>query len=402
MPEDSPIIKVAHVTTVDISLRYLLLNQMQSIQEAGYEICGVSAVGPDVRIIEQGGIRHIAVPFTRASNLTPVDDLKAFVHLVRLFRREKFTIVHTHTAKPDLYATIAARLAGTPIVLTTLHGFFFHDNMARHWRRLFIILARIGGWFADVILSQNPEDLETNRREKVYRPDKMKQLGNGIDISRFNRDRLDKRVLAQTRAELDIPPGVPVVGFVGRLVRDKGVLELLEAAKTIHQQMPDARFLLVGMIDWAKEDAITPEIAKAYGLEEVCVFTGQREDMPELYALMDVFVLPSHREAFPRSVMEASAMQVPCVVTDVRGCRTAVENGRNGLLVPLGDVPALAEAILQLLQNPAERERMGCEGRLMAQERFDEQLVFDIVKAEYARLLQEKGLPVPAPTKIGH
>ncbi len=389
--------KVAHVSTVDISLRYLLLNQMKTIQTEGYQVIGVSAPGEETPVLQNAGIPYLAVPFARSSSLTPAADLRAFWHLVRLFRREQFTIVHTHTAKPDLYATLAARLTGVPVVITTLHGFYFHDRMPRHWRRFFVWMARIGGLFTDVVLSQNPEDMETNRLEKVYPESKMKFLGNGIDVAWFDRNRLTTPCLQATRQEVGLPADVPVVGFVGRLVKDKGILELLAAARIVRQQIPDVHFLLVGPADTAKADAIGPDIARHYDLEDACIFTGMRQDMPEVYGMMDLFVLPSHREAFPRSLMEASAMGVPCVATDVRGCRTAVTHGRNGLLVPLGDVPALAEAIIHLLQNREERHHMAAAGRQMALERFDEQQVFATVLAEYARLLTEKGWTVPQP-----
>jgi glycosyltransferase involved in cell wall biosynthesis len=385
-------IKVAHITTVDISLRYLLLNQMRSLQQASYIVKGISSPGPWVSEIEAGGIQHLAIPFVRSSRLTPWNDVIAFWHLYRLLRREKFTIVHTHTAKPDLYGQLAARLARTPIVLSTLHGFYFHEHMPKKWRRFFILLAKIGAHFSDVILSQNSEDMQTAQIEKICPPSKMKQLGNGIDVQRFDRARLDPQILQSKRRELNIPDDVPVVGFVGRLVKDKGILELLRAAQIIHRQLPDVRFLFIGLIDRHKLDVITPEIAKDYGLEHVCIFAGMREDMPEMYALMDVFVLPSHREAFPRAPMEASAMSVPCVATNVRGCRETVEEGRNGLLVPLGEVQPLAEAILSLLNDRNRARQMGIEGRRIALERFDEQLVFARVKAEYARLLEEKDL----------
>lgn len=389
-------VKVAHVCTVDISLRYLLLNQLKTMQAAGYQVWGISAPGVEVPLLASVGIPHLAVPFTRSSSLTPLADLRAFWHLVRLFRRERFTIVHTHTAKPDLYATMAARLAGVPVVLTTLHGFYFHDLMPDHWRRFFMTMAQIGGWFADVVLSQNPEDMTTNEKERVYRSAKMKFLGNGIDVTRFDRQQLDHTVLQARRREIGIPANAPVVGFVGRLVADKGILELLAAAQIIRQRVPEVRFLLVGPVDDAKVDVITPAIAHEYGLEDACIFTGMRQDMPEMFELMDICVLPSHREAFPRSLMEASAMGVPCVATDVRGCRTVVSHNQNGLLVPLGNVPALAEAILYLLQNKEEARRMGGEGRRIALERFDEQKVFATILAEYARLLTEKRLAVPA------
>ena len=167
----------------------------------------------------------------------------------------------------------------------------------------------------------------------------------------------------------------------------------------IRSQLPEVQFLMIGSIDREKPDALTPEIAGDYGLESTCIFAGSYppERMPELYALMDVFVLPSHRESFPRSPMEASAMAVPCVVTDIPGCREAVEHGRNGLLVPLGDVPALAQAILDLLTDRQRAQEIGQAGRRLALERFDERLVFEKVKAEYARLLQEKGIPLPVP-----
>lgn len=385
-------IKVAHVTTVDLSLRYLLLNQMQSIQEAGYQVYGLSAPGPYVPTLEQIGIRHIAVPFTRSSRLTPLDDLKAFWYLYRLFRREKFTIVHTHTAKPDLYGQLAARLAGVPIVMSTLHGFYFHEHMPSFWYRFYVLLARIGALCSDVILSQNPEDLQTAAREHICPSTKIKYLGNGIDVQRFDRAQIDLIDLKQLRKELGIAQDAQVVGFVARLVKDKGIYELLQAAQKVREFIPEARFLLVGMIDPDKRDAVTPEVALEYGLADTCIFTGHREDMPELYALMNVFVLPSHREAFPRVLMEAAAMALPSVVTNVRGCRTVVDDGQTGIIVELKDIDELANAIIHILKSPQQAAKMGLSGRQKAEREFDEQRVFETVKSVYAHLLHQKNL----------
>jgi len=174
---------------------------------------------------------------------------------------------------------------------------------------------------------------------------------------------------------------------------------LLGAGSLIaHELMPgfpDLRWLIIGPSDHGKSDALTHEIAREFGIAQACIFTGVRQDMPDLYALMAVFVLPSHREGFPRAPMEASAMGVPCVVTDIRGCRQVVEPGRNGLRVPVNDVPALACAVAMLLKDRARAQQMGQEGRRIALERFDEQLVFERVRAEYARLLHANGLPIP-------
>lgn len=388
--------KVAHITTVDLSLHYLLLNQLRSIQQAGYEVVGVSSPGLDVPAVEAAGIRHIAVQITRHP-FTPLQDLKTLWQLYRIIRREGFAIVHTHTPKPGFLGQVAAKMAGVPVIVNTLHGFYFHDHMHPVLRRFYIMLEKIAARCSDVILSQNREDIKTAIGEHICPPEKIRHLGNGIDVQRFNPASLTPQDIAGKRLEVGLPEGARVVGFVGRLVREKGLLELFAAARIVRERLPNVRFLFVGQVDSEKRDALTPDTAQEYGIADICHFLGRRQDMPGLYALMDVFVLPSHREGFPRAPMEASAMKVPCVVTDIRGCREVVEHGRNGLLVPLGDVQALAEAIVELLTDREKARRMGEEGRRMARERFDEQLVFEKVKAEYARLLREKGLPAPEP-----
>jgi glycosyltransferase involved in cell wall biosynthesis len=391
--------KIAHITTIDMSLRYLLLNQLQSIQRAGYEVVGISSPGPDVPAIEAAGIRHIPVRMTRHP-FTPLQDVKVLWQLYHIFRREDFTIIHTHNPKPGFLGQIAAEVTGVPIIVNTLHGFYFHDHMNLALRRFHIMLEKIAAGCSDAILSQNSEDIRTAISEGICPPEKITYLGNGIDIQRFNPATLTPKDITHTRTEIGLPIEAPVVGFVGRLVREKGLLELFAAACIVREQIPDVHFLFIGPVDPHKSDALTPDTWQEYGVVDMCHFLGIREDMPELYALMNVFVLPSHREGFPRAPMEASAMNIPCVVTNIRGCREAVEHGRNGLLVPLGDVQTLADAIIELLTDRERARRMGEEGRRMVLERFDERLVFEKVKAEYARLLQEKGLPVPEPRPI--
>lgn len=386
-------IKIAHITTIDTSLYSLLLNQLLSIGQAGYEVTGISSPGMYVPLLEAAGIRHIAVTMTR--NFTPLADMVSFWRLYRIIRRERFTIVHTHNPKPGLLGQLAARLAGVPIIVNTLHGFYFHDHMHPALRRFYITLEKIAASCSDVILSQNREDITVAVREGICSPGKIKYLGNGIDLSQFNPDRFSYRDLARCKKELGIPAGAPVVGFVGRLAaRRKGFLDFLAAGRLVAQRHPDVRFLIVGAADRGKPDAVEPSIAKEYEIARQSLFLGLRpnEELPLLYSLMDVLVLPSLFEGIPRVVMEASAMGVPAVVTDVKGNREAVIAGHNGLLVPLGDVPALATAISELLSDREKARRMGKEGRRIALVRFDERRVFEKVKGEYARLLKVKGL----------
>jgi glycosyltransferase involved in cell wall biosynthesis len=395
-------LKVAHITTIDQSLELLLLHQLQSLQRDGYDVVGISTPGPSVAKLDAAGIRHIPVPMTRT--FSPFADLVALWRLWRVMRRERFAIVHTHTPKPGLLGQIAARLAGVPVVINTLHGSYLHDAMHPATRRFYVALERLAARCSDLILSQNRADIATALRERICHPAQIKHLGNGIDLARFNPADIPVTATARQRDELGLPAEAPVIGFVGRLAgRRKGFLDFLAAAALVAEQLPGARFLIVGEADHGKPDAVEPAAAEAYGIASRCIFVGWQpnEALPSLYRLMDLLVLPSLFEGIPRVVMEAAAMGVPAVVTDVKGNREAVEDGRNGLRVPLGDVPALAAAILALLTDPERRARMGAAGRALAAEQFDEQAVFRLIRAEYARTLAAKGLlSPPAPGEM--
>jgi glycosyltransferase involved in cell wall biosynthesis len=386
--------KVAHVTSVDMSLRYLLLRQLESLKAEGYDVVGVSTPGHDVPAIEARGIRHVAITIRR--NVDLLQDLRSLWRLYRLFRREGYSIVHAHNPKPGLLAQIAAKAAGVPVIVNTLHGFYFHDHMRPAQRRFLVALEKVAARCSDRILSQNREDIATALREHICKPELIDHLGNGIDLAEFSPDRFPEMEVRSRRAALGIPEEARVVGFVGRLAaRRKGFRDFLMAGQRVAARCPELRFLIVGESDRGKPDSVDPSQAAHYGIADKCLFLGKRanDELPLLYRCMDVLVLPSLFEGMPRVIMECSAMGVPAVATDVKGNREAIVHGRNGLLVPLGDVPALSDAIFKVLSDPAEADRMGREGRRLAAERFDERLVFEKVKTEYRRLLTQKGLP---------
>jgi glycosyltransferase involved in cell wall biosynthesis len=383
-------VKVAHVASVDLSLRFLLLNQLASLRDAGYAVTGISASGPHVQALQERGIPHIPVRLTRA--ITPVADLAALWRLYRVMRRERFTIVHCHTPKAELLGQLAARLAGVPIVVDTFRGVPDRAERGRLRRWLIAAMARLAAARADLVLCQRQEAMDALLRQGLCPPDRVALLGNGIDIERFSRAGLNPHDVEMAREELGIKPSQPVIGFVGRLVREKGILDLLAAMREVRRRVPDAQLIVVGPTDPDKPDAVTPATARRAGDGKGAIFTGLRTDMPTLYALMDVFVLPSMRESFPRAPMEACAMGVPCVLTDIPGCREVVDPNRNGLLVPIGSPPAIADAIVTLLTNRDLADRMGRAARLKAIESFDEQRVFATVKAAYARLLSERSI----------
>jgi glycosyltransferase involved in cell wall biosynthesis len=384
-------VNVAHITTIDLSLRYLLLNQMKYLWEKGFQVIGISSPGTHTSEIESAGIQHIPIAITRRL-ISPVADLVSLVSLVRVLKKERFQIVHVHTPKASFLGQIAARLAGVPIVIRTLHGFYFHEGTPPMTRRAMIWMERFAGQFADAILSQNKEDIQTAITEKICKPEKISYLGNGIDLQQFNPAKINLSDLDQLRREFDLNPTKKVVGFVGRLVAEKGILELLQAVKIIQKKSDDIQFLFVGPIDRENKNLITPELAVKMGISEICKFVGFQEDMPLVYALMDVFVFPSHREGFPRSLMEASAMGLPVIATNIRGCREVVVSGENGLLVPLEDIQALSNSIMEILNNPQKASMMGKTGRKIAAERFDERKIFEKVDRAYQKLMNLKVL----------
>lgn len=378
--------KVAHLTTVDMSLRYLVMPQLRAVVDGGGEALGISAPGPWVADLEAAGIRFRPLgSSTRSFSL--LADLRAARELWQVLREERPDVLHTHNPKPGLYGRIVGRLARVPIVVNTVHGLYAAPDDPWAKRALVYTLEAVAARCSDAELVQNPEDLALLRRLRIS--PRAQLLGNGVDLVRFDPDRLDPTVRDAVRRELGVRDDQVVIGTIGRLVREKGYPELLEAASRLDPE----RFVLVcvGGDDPEKADALdraTIAAARERGVR----FLGHRDDVAELLAAFDVFVLASHREGFPRAAMEAAAMGLPVVATDIRGCREIVEPGLNGVLVPVRDAPALAAALASL-GDPARRAEWGRASRARAQERFDEREVVRRVLAAYAAVACRKGIP---------
>jgi glycosyltransferase involved in cell wall biosynthesis/ribosomal protein S18 acetylase RimI-like enzyme len=391
-------IRVAHVTTVDLTLRFLLLGQMQRLLAEGYEVVGISAPGPWTAELEALGIRHVPWPHATRS-WDPRSDVRAFAELLGIFRRERFDLVHTHNPKPGIMGRIAARVTGVPCVVNTVHGLYATPEDPATKRRVVLALEALAARFSDLELYQSEEDLTWARRARVVPGLRSVLLGNGTDLSRFDPSSVSAERMVALRDELGIPRDAPVVGTVGRLVQEKGYREFFHAAARIRSTMPEARFVAIGGPDPGKGDAISEKEVSEAG--DHVTFTGWRKDVRDLLAMMDVFVLPSWREGMPRSAIEAAAMGKPMVLTDIRGCREVVRDGLDGLLVPPRSRQLLTGAISRLLVDPELRHRLGQSARARARERFDEEKVVERVVARYRELLARKGRIAPAPPGRG-
>lgn len=378
---------------MDHSLRYLLFNQLGTIRDSGYAVAGVSSTGSEIEHLERAGIDHTAVTISR--RISPIADLGSFANLVRVFRKKKFTIVHTHTPKVGLLGQIAAWGASVPVIVNTIHGFYLHDAMPKWKQQLICRLEWFAARFSDAVLFQNSEDMQRASEQRIVPQGKQHWIGNGIDLDRFDATKVDQGTIEKLFRDLGLQPDIPVVGFVGRVVREKGIGELLAACRALKQQGLEFQLLIVGPLNNERGDAISKELVAEVGLGDCCVMAGKRDDVPELISLMDVLALPSYREGFPRAPMEAAAMGVPCVATNIRGCRQAVEDGRTGLLVPAKSTDALADALQVLLKHTERRQVMGDAARQKALREFDERDVFQRVLAVYDQLLRAKGMTPP-------
>jgi glycosyltransferase involved in cell wall biosynthesis/ribosomal protein S18 acetylase RimI-like enzyme len=383
-------VKIAHLTTVDMSLRFLVFPQLTSIVEVGGEAIGISGPGKWVDELEAAGVRHIAL----VSSTRGVDwaaDLRAMRELWRALRRERPDILHTHNPKPGVYGRILGRLAGVPVVVNTVHGFYATPDDPLPKRLVVYLLEAVASRFSDVELFQNPEDLALARRVGLVPKSRSFLLGNGVDLRRFDPARFSRSDRERTRAELGLAPDDVVVGIVGRLVAEKGYPELFQAARS----WPDGvRLVVVGPDDPTKEDAL-PRSMIDEARHRGVTFLGMREDVDVLYSAFDLFVLPSHREGFPRAAMEAAAMGLPIVATDIRGCRQVVDDGVTGMLVGVGDPAAITDAVLELSGDAARRRRMGEAAATRAREQFDERRVVQIVHDAHRSAWESRGRAWP-------
>ncbi len=385
---EPPALKVAHLTTVDSSLRYLLYPQLTAVRDLGGDILGISAPGPYADGLAAEGIRHVALSSSTRS-MNPLADLRSAAELWRILRRERPDVLHTHNPKPGLYGRVVGRLARVPIVVNTCHGLYFTETDPWLKRTILLVLEGIAARFSDAELVQSHEDLDRLVRRHVYPRRRTRLLGNGVDLRRFHPGvlRTDERARLRTD-ELDARDDQIVVGMVGRLVAEKGLLELFDAARRL-----DDRYVVVvvGPDDPEKPDALDRDTIRS-AAEHGVRFLGMRDDVDRLYGAMDLFVLPSWREGFPRAAMEAAASGLPVIATDVRGCRQVVDDGVTGTLVPVRDAGALAGAIQRLGDDAPQRACMGAAAAAHARAEFDEDRVVDIVLDTYRRVAGRKRL----------
>lgn len=321
--------------------------------------------------------------------MDPLGDARGLVRLSRLFAREHFDLVHTHNAKVGLVGRLAATAARVPVVVHTVHGFPFHPDTDTAKRIAYQLAERIANVRTDAILTQSDEDTQILRALQVIDPARIHQVGNGIDLSRFDPSGHPHTERAALRHALDVSRDDVLFVCASRLRRDKGIVELVEAALAARTRDARIRLALAGDPDDAGEMTLPSGLLDRARRGGVLVL-GHRDDIPALYAAADVITLPSWHEGLPRALVEGAALGKPLLTTDVPGCREVARRPMIARLVPPADVRALTSAMVDLASDGPCRDAAASVNRAEAERRFDVRVVAERIAALYDALLAAK------------
>ena len=374
------------LASVESSFKNLFANQLQAILQAGAEPVAISSLEypENLEFFHKTGIKFIPLEIKR--EFSPFADLKTLVKLLKILSREKVDLIHNQTPKPCLLGSLAGRILGIPTINTARP--IFREMPGGLKKKFFIFLEKISCRLSHLVLVENPFDLELYLELGIEKREKLRIQGNGIDLERFNPEKISSEEIEALRKEIGLPEDARVLGCVARYVYEKGYKELFEAFSLLKDKYPKLWLLTVGFFLPSERDPIPRELPEKMGISERVIMLENRSDMERIYALMDIFVLPTHRDCFPRSLIEASAMAKPIIATDIDGCRVVVEDRVSGILVPLKSSSHLARAIEELLNDPELAQRLGENARRRARENFDESLVCSRIISAYQRLLK--------------
>ena len=343
---------------LDLNLWLFRLPIMQELVSRGHTVYAICPFGEISRAFSEHGIMHIPCTIERSS-LNPLKELGAIRNIYKAIKPLNLDILHTFTAKPNIYGTIAGKLAKVPRIINLVEGLgsFYLENglKSRTVRNLIEILYRQTFKLADTVMFVNEDDPAYLISKKIVLPEKVFVIkGVGIDTNEWKPIPKEDEWIRVT--------------MIARALKHKGVQEFIEAATILGEKYPDVSFQFVGSPDEGNRFSVTEELMKA---QTSINYLGQQNNIRHILSQSDIFVLPSYREGLPRTSMEAMSMGLPIVTTDVVGCRETVENEKNGFLVPPKNSHALADAIEKLILDPSLRKKMGKEGRKKAIREFD-------------------------------
>lgn len=313
-------------------------------------------------------------------------DVLVLRELFSLCRRISFDVVHTHTSKGGFLGRIAARLAGVPTIIHTIHGFSFNE-LTPWWKTAFYVqLERLASHFCDVAISVTEQHRLLAIEKGIAEPEDVVTIRNGIDLSRFE----GLTGVQSRRRDLDPSSQAILIGTVGRLAPEKGQIYLMQAMPVVVRKHPEARLVFIG--DGPQEDDLKA-MATELGVADHCRFLGFRRDVPALLACLDIFVQPSPREGLSITLLEAMASRKPVIAADITGNQEVVDNGINGVLCQPMSSAALVEAIIALIENREKARSLEVEAREKVEKHFDERMMLEQTLKVYRTRLESTSLP---------
>jgi len=349
-------------------------------------LCGVDD-GPEGNLHEQAraaGVELVIMP-SLIRPIQPLIDAKAFAELYTFMRRGRYDIVHTHSSKAGILGRIAARMAGIPIVVHTLHSLVFHEYQAAWKNQVYIALKKLCAPMTDALISVNDKTTQGALAAGIGKPEQYLTIHSGMELDPFL-DIRDVLPVAEAKKRLGIPPDAPVVGKIARLFPLKGHEQFFEAADRIARAEPRAWFLLVGNGSLRAE---LEDKARSLGIAERTVFAGlvPSENVPAHIQAMDVVIHASLREGIARVIPQAGAVGKPVVAFDMDGAPEVIRDGKSGYLVPPRDTSLMADRVLELLAAPEKREAFGQVAREFAEAHFRIEKMVERINGVYERLL---------------
>ncbi len=386
-------LKIAFLSHLDLNLYLFRLSWMKALLAEGHEVYAIVPAGKYFSRFEEHGIRTVKYDMDRRS-ANPFDGIATIFRLYRVMSRLKCDILHSFMIKPNIYGSIAGKLAGVPTIINhvTGLGYIYTEKSikAALLKILVLFLYWIAFKIAKKIIFQNPDDL-AEMSHLIKGEKAMIIKGTGIDVEYFSPGNVPASRADQLKDELKLPQDKLVITLIGRLLRHKGIRELIDAAGLLSERYDNLLFLIIGWKDEGNPAVVGDDLIESTKHNGNIRFLGERDDIREILSVSDIYVLPSYREGTPRTVLEAMAMSKPIITTDVPGCRQTVRDGVNGLLVPARDARALKKALERLIDDRELRHAMGRKSREKVVREFSDTIVIKEVMKVYAQLSGSAG-----------